>query len=181
MPSFSPYATTNQSTGLSGNRLLYDSLQKLGSLIYKPIQSPDLTKYEESVPYENINETLPIINTNVNASTNVNTSTNTDLSTNTNSNQNSNTGGGNADISDKTHLLLPLISLGRYAYNARNINKFTDEMVAALNAGRYDLLPVQLNAPGMYDPYDRQLSQIRMERMAGMKPVTSDLIANNAL
>ena len=90
-------------------------------------------------------------------------------------------GGGNKNLSDKLNFVLPLISLGRYAYNARNINKFTDEMVAALNAGRYDLLPIRLNAPGMYDPYDRQLSQIRMERMAGMKPVTSDLIANNAL
>lgn len=78
--------------------------------------------------------------------------------------------------------LIPALSLARFGINSHFQNKYYRQAVAALNAGRYNLLPTWYNLPRQDSPaLDRQLQQIRLERMAGIKPVTSDLIANNAL
>jgi len=91
-------------------------------------------------------------------------------------------GGYNDDISDKTKWINPLISTFRYGLNAWAQRKYTDQGIKAINAGRFNELPVWQNLPVMTNPtLDRQLQQVHLERMAGMKPVTSDLIANNAL
>ena len=91
-------------------------------------------------------------------------------------------GGYNDNISDKTKWINPLISTFRYGLNAWAQRKYTDQAIKAINAGRFNELPVWQNLPVMTNPtLDRQLQQVHLERMAGMKPVTSDLIANNAL
>lgn len=91
-------------------------------------------------------------------------------------------GGYNYNISDKTKWINPLISTFRYGLNAWAQRRYTDQAIKAINAGRFNELPVWQNLPVMTNPtLDRQLQQVHLERMAGMKPVTSDLIANNAL
>jgi len=91
-------------------------------------------------------------------------------------------GGYNDNISDKTKWINPLISTFRYGLNAWAQRKYTDQAIKAINAGRFNELPVWQNLPVMTNPtLDRQLQQVHLERMAGIKPVTSDLIANNAL
>ena len=91
-------------------------------------------------------------------------------------------GGYDDNISNKTKWINPLISTFRYGLNAWAQRRYTDQAIKAINAGRYNELPVWQNLPVMTNPtLDRQLQQVHLERMAGMKPVTSDLIANNAL
>ena len=66
--------------------------------------------------------------------------------------------------------------------NSHFQNKYYRQAVDALNAGRVDKLPTILNAPRNDNPtLDRALQQVQLERMAGVKPVTSDVVANNAL
>ncbi len=91
-------------------------------------------------------------------------------------------GGYHKEIQDKMKYALPLISLGRFALTSHFQNKYYRQAVAALNAGRVDKLPTVLNTPRGDNPaLDRALQQVQLERMAGIKPVTSDVVANNAL
>lgn len=88
----------------------------------------------------------------------------------------------NKDLPNMTKYLIPGLSLGRFALNSHFQNKYYNQAVDALNAGRVDKLPVTLNAPRTDSPaLDRQLQQVHLERMAGIKPATSDVIANNAI
>jgi hypothetical protein len=60
--------------------------------------------------------------------------------------------------------------------------RYLEQAERMLNAGRFQELATWANLPTNDNPtLDRQLQQVRLERMAGIKPVTSDLIANNAL
>ena len=95
----------------------------------------------------------------------------------------SNTGGGpEYNLPNLTKYLIPGLSLGRFALNSHFQNKYYRQAVDALNAGRVDKLPTILNAPRNDNPtLDRALQQVQLERMAGVKPVTSDVVANNAL
>ena len=91
-------------------------------------------------------------------------------------------GGFNKNLSGLTRYLIPGLSLGRFALNSHFQNKYYQQAVDALNAGRVDKLPTVLNTPRQDSPaLDRQLQQVHLERMAGIKPATSDLIANQAL
>lgn len=91
-------------------------------------------------------------------------------------------GGYPKNIEGLHKYLIPALSLARFGLNSHFQNKYYRQAVAALNAGRYNLLPTWSNLPRQDSPaLDRQLQQVRLERMAGIKPVTSDLIANNAL
>lgn len=96
---------------------------------------------------------------------------------------NPSTGGGpEYNLPNLTKYLIPGLSLGRFALNSHFQNKYYRQAVDALNAGRVDKLPTILNAPRNDNPtLDRALQQVQLERMAGIKPVTSDVIANNAL
>lgn len=97
--------------------------------------------------------------------------------------QNPDMGGGTEyNLPNLTKYLIPGLSLGRFALNSHFQNKYYRQAVDALNAGRVDKLPTILNAPRNDNPtLDRALQQVQLERMAGVKPVTSDVIANNAL
>lgn len=97
--------------------------------------------------------------------------------------QNPDMGGGpEYNLPNLTKYLIPGLSLGRFALNSHFQNKYYRQAVDALNAGRVDKLPTILNAPRNDNPtLDRALQQVQLERMAGIKPVTSDVIANNAL
>lgn len=97
--------------------------------------------------------------------------------------QNPDIGGGpEYNLPNLTKYLIPGLSLGRFALNSHFQNKYYRQAVDALNAGRVDKLPTILNAPRNDNPtLDRALQQVQLERMAGVKPVTSDVIANNAL
>lgn len=91
-------------------------------------------------------------------------------------------GGPNYNLTDYSKYLLPALSLGRFALTSRFQNKYYKQAVDALNAGRVDKQAVRLNAPRIDNPsLDRALQQIQSERMIGIKPVTSDLVMNNAL
>ena len=97
--------------------------------------------------------------------------------------QNPDIGGGpEYNLPSLTKYLIPGLSLGRFALNSHFQNKYYRQAVDALNAGRVDKLPTILNAPRNDNPtLDRALQQVQLERIAGIKPVTSDVIANNAL
>lgn len=97
--------------------------------------------------------------------------------------QNPDIGGGSEyNLPNLTKYLIPGLSLGRFALNSHFQNKYYHQAIDALNAGRVDKLPTILNAPRNDNPtLDRALQQVQLERMAGVKPVTSDVIANNAL
>lgn len=97
--------------------------------------------------------------------------------------QNPDMGGGpEYNLPNLTKYLIPGLSLGRFALNSYFQNKYYRQAVDALNAGRVDKLPTILNAPRNDNPtLDRALQQVQLERMAGVKPVTSDVVANNAL
>ena len=72
--------------------------------------------------------------------------------------------------------------MARFGINAYLQGKYRDISKKAINAARFNELPVRINTARTDSPeLDRALQQINSERMAGMKPVTSDLIANNAL
>ena len=91
-------------------------------------------------------------------------------------------GGFNKNLSGLTRYLIPGLSLGRFALNSHFQNKYYQQAVDALNAGRVDKLPTVLNTPRQDSPaLDRQLQQVHLERMAGIKPITSDVVANQAL
>ncbi len=91
-------------------------------------------------------------------------------------------GGMPEDLSDSTKYLIPAISLARYFINSGLQRKYRDISKKAIEAARFNELPVQLNTPRNDNPaLDRALQQVRSERMAGIKPVTSDVIANNAI
>ena len=93
-----------------------------------------------------------------------------------------NGGGFVNNISGVYKYLIPGLSLARFALNSHFQKKYHDQSIAALNAGRFNEIAAWANIPRQDSPaLDRQLQQIRSERMAGIKPVTSDLIANNAL
>lgn len=78
--------------------------------------------------------------------------------------------------------LIPALSLARFGLNAHFQNKYRKQAVDALNAGRFGEIAAWANLPRQDSPaLDRALQQIRSERMTGIKPVTSDLIANSAL
>ena len=83
---------------------------------------------------------------------------------------------------DYTKWLLPGLSLARFGLNSHFQNKYYKQAKAALEAGRYEDLPATLNAPDSNNPtLDRALRQNYLERAAGIKPITSDLISNSAL
>lgn len=91
-------------------------------------------------------------------------------------------GGYPMNIQDRSKHLIPLISLIRFGINANLQRKYRDTAKKAIEAGRFNEQPVVLNTPRNDNPaLDRALQQIQSERMAGVKPVTSDLIANNAI
>ena len=91
-------------------------------------------------------------------------------------------GGYPMNIQDRSKHLIPLISLVRFGINAGLQRKYRDTAKKAIEAGRFNEQPVILNTPRNDNPaLDRALQQIQSERMAGVKPVTSDLIANNAI
>lgn len=91
-------------------------------------------------------------------------------------------GGYPMNIQDRSKHLIPLISLVRFGINAGLQRKYRDTAKKAIEAGRFNEQPAVLNTPRNDNPaLDRALQQIQSERMAGVKPVTSDLIANNAI
>lgn len=91
-------------------------------------------------------------------------------------------GGYPMNIQDRSKHLIPLISLIRFGINAGLQKKYRDTAKKAIEAGRFNEQPAVLNTPRNDNPaLDRALQQIQSERMAGVKPVTSDLIANNAI
>ncbi len=91
-------------------------------------------------------------------------------------------GGYVKNVPDYSKHLIPLISMIRFGINAGLQRKYRDTAKKAIEAARFHELPVRLHAPRIDNPaLDRALQQIQSERMQGMKPVTSDLIANNAL
>ena len=91
-------------------------------------------------------------------------------------------GGYPKNISGYHKYLIPALSLARFGLNAHFQNKYRKQAIDALNAGRFNETATWANLPRQDSPaLDRQLQQIRSERMTGIKPVTSDLIANSAL
>ena len=93
-----------------------------------------------------------------------------------------NPNGYNYDISDKTKWIIPALSALRFGMTANAQKRYLEQAKRMLNAGRFQELATWANLPTNDNPaLDRQLQQVRLERMAGVKPVTSDLIANNAL
>ena len=83
---------------------------------------------------------------------------------------------------DYSKWLLPALSLARFGINSAFQNKYYKQELQALEAGRYNEKPVTLNTPDSNNPtLDRALRQVNSERSIRMKPVTSDLVANNAL
>ena len=97
--------------------------------------------------------------------------------------QNTDTAGGMDKIlPDYTKYLLPAISLARFGINSYLQRKYRDTSKKAIEAARFNESPVVLNTPRNDNPaLDRALQQVQSERMAGVKPVTSDVIANNAI
>lgn len=91
-------------------------------------------------------------------------------------------GGPEYNLPSLTKYLIPGLSLGRFALNSHFQNKYYQQSIDALRSGYVDKLSTILNAPRNDNPtLDRALQQVQLERMAGVKPVTSDVIANNAL
>ena len=157
-----PMLYTTSSAYLSGAKDAFNNAWKLN-------MKPDLSNYGykevEQVPVE---ESLPKTTS---TSQIVNTETNPDIG-----------GGPEYNLPSLTKYLIPGLSLGRFALNSHFQNKYYRQAVDALNAGRVDKLPTILNAPRNDNPtLDRALQQVQLERIAGIKPVTSDVIANNAL
>lgn len=96
--------------------------------------------------------------------------------------QNGSKGGLVQNGKDYSKWLLPGLSLIRFGINSHFQNKNYKQELQALEAGRYNEKPVTLNTPDSNNPIlDRALRQVNSERSIGIKPVTSDLIANNAL
>lgn len=88
----------------------------------------------------------------------------------------------NYDIPSKLKYFSPAISAGRYLQTAIAQKKDLDYATKALNAGRFNELATWANAPTTENAYlDRQMQQINRERMAGIKPVTSNAIDNYAM
>lgn len=98
-------------------------------------------------------------------------------------NQDTDTAGGMDKIlPDYTKYLLPAISLARFGINSHLQRKYRDTSKKAIEAARFNESPVVLNTPRNDNPaLDRALQQVQSERMAGVKPVASDVIANNAI
>lgn len=91
-------------------------------------------------------------------------------------------GGPNKNLLSKLKWVNPLLSLGRFTVNAHLQNKYRDLAKQSINAARFNEQPVRINTARTDSPeLDRALQQVKSERMQGLKPVTSDLIANNAL
>lgn len=141
---------------------------------YDPNSKSYLSEYgAKEVVQEPVEETLPTANSNTPVAA-------TEAKVADNDTRNPN--GYNYNISDKTRWISPLLSTARYGLNAWAQRKYTEQAIKAINASRYSDLPVWQNLPSMSNPtLDRQLQQVHLERMAGMKPATADLIANNAL
>lgn len=91
-------------------------------------------------------------------------------------------GGPTYNIKDRSKWLLPALSLARFGVTSHFQNKYNRQAKEALNAARFSEQPVTLNTPDSNNPtYDRALNQLNSERVIGVKPVTSDLVTNNAL
>lgn len=74
--------------------------------------------------------------------------------------------------------------LGLYDYisTLRSDKKYTDQMIKALNAGRVSRTVTPFNHIAEVTPeVDRAMQDVRARTMMGIKPVTSDIIAHNAL
>ena len=86
------------------------------------------------------------------------------------------------NIEDRSKWLLPALSLARFGINSHFQNKYNRQAKQALNAARFNEQPVTLNTPDSNNPtYDRALNKLNSERSLGIKPITSDLVTNNAL
>ena len=96
--------------------------------------------------------------------------------------QSDSVGGMTSPVPNYTKFLLPALSGIRFAVNSHFQNKYRDQAKAMVNAARYDEQAPVLNTYRTDNPaLDRQLQQIQSERMLGVKPVTSDVVTNNAI
>ena len=90
-------------------------------------------------------------------------------------------GGYNYNISPALKYLSPAISAGRFIETSIAQRRDRDLAKKMLNEGRFNDLAVWANAPSTAMPVlDRQLKQIQLDRMSGIKPVTNDFITNFA-